>query len=367
MQAVGELNDDDAHVLGHGQEHLAHAVELLIFFGTVIETAQFGDAVDEEGHFLAEHLLEVVQGIRRIFDDIVEERRRNGRRVYFHICQYLCHRQGMQDIRFPADAALVLMGLFGQLVGFGHIIAFGLRQIRMYRIDEVFKFDIFIFKFHNMKTSLLLAVQFIRRRRMEIHFPRKDRKIISWAVVIMAHFEDADFPQDDDGSINGVDVVAVPLGRSQTAADLPDRHAPVGDALLEGHVDIDHDRPIEDDMAMGRWTSWMTSCGDDRPLKSFRSSWKATSMTSPSTMASHRPAWDQATPERRVLSAPRATRRTCCFSRPMGRISSTTAPVREKTGRLLPMPYGSRRASSAMRSSVTSAGSSSLSMWTKGM
>ena len=29
---------------------------------------------------------------------------------------------------------------------------------------------------------------------MKIHFPCKDRKIIDRAVVILAHFEDADFP-----------------------------------------------------------------------------------------------------------------------------------------------------------------------------
>ena len=94
---------------------------------------------------------------------------------------------------------------------------------------------------------------------MKIHFPRKDRKIISWAVVIMAYLEDADFPEDDDGSVNGVDVITVPLGRGQTAADLPDRHAPVGDAFLEGHVDIDHDRPVEDNVAI-----WQVDVLDDQ-------------------------------------------------------------------------------------------------------
>ena len=94
---------------------------------------------------------------------------------------------------------------------------------------------------------------------MKIHFPRKDRKIISWAVVIMAYFEDADFPEDNDGSVNGVDVITVPLVRSQTAADLPDRHAPVGDAFLEGHVNIDHDRPVEDDVA-----AWQVDVLDDQ-------------------------------------------------------------------------------------------------------
>lgn len=56
VQAVGQLDDDDPHVLGHGQEHLAHAVELLVFLGPVIETAQFRNAVDEEGYFLAEEI-----------------------------------------------------------------------------------------------------------------------------------------------------------------------------------------------------------------------------------------------------------------------------------------------------------------------
>ena len=62
----------------------------------------------------------------------------------------------MQDIRLPADAALVLVGLFCQVIGFGHIIAWGLGQIRMYCIDEVLEFDIFIFKFHNMKPPYSL-------------------------------------------------------------------------------------------------------------------------------------------------------------------------------------------------------------------
>ena len=44
---------------------------------------------------------------------------------------------------------------------------------------------------------------------MKIHFPCKDRKIIDWTVVILANFEDADFPKDDDGRVNGMDVVAV--------------------------------------------------------------------------------------------------------------------------------------------------------------
>ena len=110
VQAVGQLDDDDPHVLGHGQKHLAHAVELLVFLGPVIETAQFRNAVDEEGDFLAEEIFQIVQRIVRIFDDIVQKRRRNGPRVDFHIRQNLGHSQRMEDIGLAAGPVLFLMG-----------------------------------------------------------------------------------------------------------------------------------------------------------------------------------------------------------------------------------------------------------------
>ena len=73
---------------------------------------------------------------------------------------------------------------------------------------------------------------------MKIHFPCKDRKIIDRAVVILAHFEDADFPKDDDGRVNGMDVVAVGLRGCHAAPDLPNGHTPFGQEFLQGHVDI---------------------------------------------------------------------------------------------------------------------------------
>ena len=83
---------------------------------------------------------------------------------------------------------------------------------------------------------------------MKIHFPCKDRKIIDRAVVILAHFEDADFPKDDDGRINGMDVVAVGLRGCHAAPDLPNGHAPFGQEFFQSHVNVYHDRSVEGDL-----------------------------------------------------------------------------------------------------------------------
>ncbi len=83
----------------------------------IIETAQFRDAIDEEGHFFAEIFFNIIEGHDRIFNDIVQEGRRNGRRVDFHFRQDLGYGQRVENVRFPTDAELFLMGFTGNLIG----------------------------------------------------------------------------------------------------------------------------------------------------------------------------------------------------------------------------------------------------------
>ena len=47
VQAVGQLDDDDADVLGHRHEHLAQVLDLRVFLRLVRDARQLGDAVDE--------------------------------------------------------------------------------------------------------------------------------------------------------------------------------------------------------------------------------------------------------------------------------------------------------------------------------
>ena len=49
VQAVGELDQQDAHVLGHRDEHLAHGRGLLGLLGVELEAVELGDPVDDGG------------------------------------------------------------------------------------------------------------------------------------------------------------------------------------------------------------------------------------------------------------------------------------------------------------------------------
>ncbi len=60
VQPVGELDDDDADVLGHGQEHLAHVLGLLLLHGLGLPNlAELRDAVDQARDVAAEALLDL--------------------------------------------------------------------------------------------------------------------------------------------------------------------------------------------------------------------------------------------------------------------------------------------------------------------
>ncbi len=54
VQPVGQLDEQDPPVLGHGDEHLAHGRGLLGLLGVEPEPLELGDAVDDGGHHRAE-------------------------------------------------------------------------------------------------------------------------------------------------------------------------------------------------------------------------------------------------------------------------------------------------------------------------
>ena len=56
VQAVGELDQDDAHVARHRQQHLAEVLGLRVLLRLEFDLVQLGQAIDELGHRLAEVL-----------------------------------------------------------------------------------------------------------------------------------------------------------------------------------------------------------------------------------------------------------------------------------------------------------------------
>lgn len=83
VEAIGELDDDDPDVLGHGEKHLAQVLEVVLFLGaTEFDLAEFGDAIDEESDVSAKFLSDFVKGDSGVFGDVVEEA--SGERLFVH-------------------------------------------------------------------------------------------------------------------------------------------------------------------------------------------------------------------------------------------------------------------------------------------
>ena len=61
VQAVGQLDEHDAHIAHHRQQHLAHVFGLAVFAVRELDLVDLGDAFDDVRHLLAEESGDVVR------------------------------------------------------------------------------------------------------------------------------------------------------------------------------------------------------------------------------------------------------------------------------------------------------------------
>jgi hypothetical protein len=104
VQAVGELDQDHAHVARHGQQHLAEVLGLRLLEALVLDAVELGDAIDQVGGHLAEALGDLLLGDRRVFHHVVQQRGRQRLRVEMPAGQDFRHGERMGDVGFAADA-----------------------------------------------------------------------------------------------------------------------------------------------------------------------------------------------------------------------------------------------------------------------
>ena len=78
VEAVGELHEDDPHVLGHRHDHLPVVLGLRLLAGLELDARQLCDAVDERGDLVAELLAHGLELDAGVLDDVVEERGGDG-------------------------------------------------------------------------------------------------------------------------------------------------------------------------------------------------------------------------------------------------------------------------------------------------
>src|SRR5208282_1978619 len=73
VEAVSELDEDDADVGDHGQQHLADVLGLAVFAIGELDFVDLGDALDDVGDLIPEAGFDLFAGGGRVFDGVVEE------------------------------------------------------------------------------------------------------------------------------------------------------------------------------------------------------------------------------------------------------------------------------------------------------
>ena len=117
VQAISELNHDDADVLRHSEKHLAVVLEFDVLLGHGLNAPEFRHAVDERHDVLSEYLLDLLEGGLRILHHVVQERC-----AYRLIVKMECRKDigdvhGVDDIWLARDTFLSPMGVRRKFVG----------------------------------------------------------------------------------------------------------------------------------------------------------------------------------------------------------------------------------------------------------
>ena len=117
VEAVTELDEHHAHVLGHGHEHLADVLGLVLLGAAHVDLAELGDAVDELRDLVAEERPHLLASHLGVLDGVVQERRHERLRVEPQVGKDAGHGEGMLDVRLARQPGLPGMSAIGDLEG----------------------------------------------------------------------------------------------------------------------------------------------------------------------------------------------------------------------------------------------------------
>src|SRR6185437_1798679 len=106
VKPIGQLDDDDARVLGDREQQLAIVLDLRIARCVRRQVLDLGEAIDDPGDFLAELELDVGEGEARVLDHVVHEASYDCRGIEVEASENLGDRDAMQHVIFARSALL---------------------------------------------------------------------------------------------------------------------------------------------------------------------------------------------------------------------------------------------------------------------
>ncbi len=110
MQAVGQLDDDDADISRHCKEHLPQVFKEVFFAGaTQFYLAKLSDTVHQFRHFDAEFFFDLIEGEIGVLGDIVQQTGRDSTRFHTDFRENPSGFEGVFDIVGAGFSFLPLM------------------------------------------------------------------------------------------------------------------------------------------------------------------------------------------------------------------------------------------------------------------
>jgi len=137
VETVAELDEDDADVGRHRDDHLAVVLGLLLLLRGEVHLGELGDAVDQHGDLGAELLLDPRDRRARVFDHVVQERRGDRDRVEVELGGVQRRADRMVDVGLAALALLTAVQQTGGGEGAHDELAVGVGIVAFDRSEEL--------------------------------------------------------------------------------------------------------------------------------------------------------------------------------------------------------------------------------------
>ena len=139
MKTIGELDEDDADVVHHREQHLAEVLGLPLLARRERNGADLGDPLDDVRDLGAEVLLDLFDRGQRVFDDVVQQPGGDGHRIEPHVGQNAGHLERMHQVGLPRMPDLSLVLQRGEHVGPAKELPFLVRGVCSDPLEKVFE------------------------------------------------------------------------------------------------------------------------------------------------------------------------------------------------------------------------------------
>jgi hypothetical protein len=136
VQAIRELDQQDADVARHRHDHLANVLRLLLLAAAERQRLELREPVDDPRDGRRELALEVLERDVRVLDGVVEQRRLQRGRVEAEVGDEPCDGEGVLDERLAGLASLPFVMELGERVRALDLLEIGLRVVAADDLEE---------------------------------------------------------------------------------------------------------------------------------------------------------------------------------------------------------------------------------------